>query len=40
MNFSIDFPGDSAVKNLPVKAGDAAGASGSIPGLGRLLERR
>ena len=27
----MGFPGDSAVKNLPVNAGD----EGSIPGLGR-----
>ena len=38
MNFNVDFPGDSAVKNLPAR--DAAGAAGSIPGLGRLLERK
>ena len=30
----LDFPGDSAVKNSPVNAGDIRDA-GSIPGLGR-----
>ena len=29
-----DFPGGTVVKNLPANAG-AAGAAGSIPGLGR-----
>ena len=32
---SIGFPGGSVVKNPPVNAGDA----GSIPGLGRSLEK-
>ena len=32
------FPGGSVVKNLPANAGDA-GDTGSIPGLGRSLER-
>ena len=32
----LDFPGDSAVKNSPVNAGDIRDA-GSIPGLGRSL---
>ena len=31
----MGFPGGSVVKNLPAKAGDA----GSIPGLGRSLEK-
>ena len=31
-SFSRGFPGGSAVKNLPVNAGDA----GSIPGMGRF----
>ena len=30
----VGFPGDSAVENLPVQAGDT-GDVGSIPGLGR-----
>ena len=32
--YMLDFPGDSAVKNSPVNAGDIRDA-GSIPGLGR-----
>ena len=31
----LDFPGGSAVKNLPASAGDT-GDTGSIPGLGRF----
>ena len=31
----MDFPGCSVIKNLPVSAGDM----GSIPGLGRFLEK-
>ena len=31
----MDFPGGSAVKNLPASAGDT-GDTGSIPGLGRF----
>ena len=34
-NLVMDFPGGSAVKNQPANVGDAAGAMGSIPGLGR-----
>ena len=32
------FPGDSVVKNPPANAGDT-GDAGSIPGLGRSLEK-
>ena len=32
--YMLDFPGDSAVKNSPVNAGDIRDA-GSIPGSGR-----
>ena len=31
----LDFPGGSAVKNLPASVGDT-GDTGSIPGLGRF----
>ena len=35
LHYSQDFPGGSLVKNPPANAGD----SGSIPGLGRSLEK-
>ena len=34
-NLAMGFPSGSAVKNQPANAEDAAGAMGSIPGLGR-----
>ena len=34
-NLAMGFPIGSAVKNQPANAEDAAGAMGSIPGLGR-----
>ena len=36
VKISVDFPGDSVVKNLPPNEGDA----GAIPGLGRSPWRR